>query len=160
LLLAQNLLGGAEGANEVLVDAFASVGGAATMGEPAPGELRVAVIAHALAVLRTTPRLRVPAAALAPKFLADGHRQAPMSPAAVAHLQGLQGPAGRVLLREEVAALPDDLRVVLVLRDLEGLDEWASAALLGCDGDLVRRQLHLARHGLWALLARSLAKPG
>lgn len=159
LQLAQNLLGREAAAREVLVGAFADV----ALTEAGPGRafeaLRQAVIAGALLALQATPSVQMPAATLAPSFLADGHRAVPVSPAAVMHLQVLQGPAGRRVLLQAIAALPDELRVVLVLRDLEGFDERATTAWVAREQKLVRQQLHLARHALWELLARTIARP-
>ena len=158
LLLAQGLLGDDRDARDVLVGAFASAGHDVAPPELELEVLRRAVIERSLALLRTSPRSRMPAAALAPTFLPDGHRAVPVLPAAVLQLQVLQGPVGRRLLRAAIASLPDELRVVLILRDLERFDEAATAAFVGAAGDEVRQLLHLARHALWELLARDPAR--
>lgn len=159
LQLAQNLLGREAAAREVLVGAFAEF----ALTEAAPGRafeaLRLTVIAGALLALQAAPSVPSPGSTLAPSFLPDGHRAVPVSPAAVMHLQVLQGPAGRRLLLRAIASLPDELRVVLVLRDLEGFDERATAALVARERKVVQQQLHLARHALWELLARTIAQP-
>lgn len=158
LQLAQSLLGDDHEARDVLVATFADGGNDGLAPEQEFAALRLAVIERSLAVLQASPRVRLPAAALAPTFLADGHRAVPVLPAAVLQLAVLQGPVGRRTLRAAIAALPDELRVVLILRDLERFDEATTAALVGGAGSEVRQQLHLARHALWELLARDPAR--
>ena len=59
-------------------------------------------------------------------------------------------------LREAVAALPEDRRIVVVLRDLEGLSYEEIAEALGVPLDTVRTRLHRARLDLKAKLERWL----
>ena len=55
-------------------------------------------------------------------------------------------------LREAVAALPEDRRIVVVLRDLEGLNYEEIAEVLGLPLNPVRSRLHRARQDLKAKL--------
>jgi RNA polymerase sigma-70 factor (ECF subfamily) len=48
--------------------------------------------------------------------------------------------------------LPEEYRIVLVLRDLEGLEPSAVAGSLGISNDLARQRLHRARLALVKLL--------
>jgi RNA polymerase sigma-70 factor (ECF subfamily) len=59
-------------------------------------------------------------------------------------------------LREAVAALPEDRRIVVVLRDLEGLSYEDVAEILGLPLNTVRSRLHRARLDLKAKLERWL----
>jgi RNA polymerase sigma-70 factor (ECF subfamily) len=59
-------------------------------------------------------------------------------------------------LREAVAALPEDRRIVVVLRDLEGLGYEEIAEVLGVPLNTVRSRLHRARLDLKAKLERWL----
>lgn len=59
-------------------------------------------------------------------------------------------------LREAVAALPEDRRIVVVLRDLEGLSYDEIAEVLGLPLNTVRTRLHRARLDLKAKLERWL----
>ena len=59
-------------------------------------------------------------------------------------------------LREAVAALPEDRRIVVVLRDLEGLSYEEIAEALGVPLNTVRTRLHRARLDLKAKLERWL----
>jgi len=51
----------------------------------------------------------------------------------------------RATMEREVEALPDAFRVVVVLRDVEGLSTGETAASLGISEDLVKTRLHRAR---------------
>jgi len=51
----------------------------------------------------------------------------------------------RDVMEREVAALPDAFRVVVVMRDIEGLSTSETAACLGISEDLVKQRLHRAR---------------
>ena len=51
----------------------------------------------------------------------------------------------RDVMEREVAALPDAFRMVVVMRDVEGLSTSETAACLGISEDLVKQRLHRAR---------------
>lgn len=55
-------------------------------------------------------------------------------------------------MRSRIEELPEQYRVVLVLRDVEGLDTEETAAVLGVTLDTVRTRLHRARQALKTLL--------
>lgn len=152
LALAQHLLSDRQAARTALADAFAS---ACTDAEnlPAGGlsALRRAVIDASLRRLPVHATERASEAALTPAFLPDGHRSMPAPPVDAAHRRRLQGSEGVSRIRQCIARLPDEWRVVLVLRELEQLDESTTANVLGISTDAVRARLHLARHGLWQL---------
>ena len=56
-----------------------------------------------------------------------------------------------------IARLPESYRVVLVLRDIEGLDTGEAADLLGLTPAVVKLRLHRARQALRTLLAEAFA---
>ena len=60
----------------------------------------------------------------------------------------------REVMQREVAALPDRFRVVVMLRDVEGLNTAETAACLDISEDLVKTRLHRARAVLRANLYR------
>jgi RNA polymerase sigma-70 factor (ECF subfamily) len=51
----------------------------------------------------------------------------------------------REVMEREIAALPDSFRVVIMLRDVEGLSTAETAACLGISEDLVKTRLHRGR---------------
>lgn len=52
----------------------------------------------------------------------------------------------RDVMEREVAALPDAFRMVVVMRDVEGLSTSETAVSLGISEDLVKQRLHRARN--------------
>jgi DNA-directed RNA polymerase specialized sigma24 family protein len=154
LALAERLLGARDAALAAFADGCAAAAPRTAGSELALlAALRRGVVA---ACLRRLPQAggAVAAAALRPAFVADGHRRTAPSGATAAAASALQGVDGARRLRGLIGGLPGELRVVLVLRDLEQFDEDATAAALGIDATRVRERLHLARHGLCELLAR------
>jgi RNA polymerase sigma-70 factor (ECF subfamily) len=79
----------------------------------------------------------------------------PLDPARVALNQELHGQLERAL-----AALPESLRVVFVLREIEGLSTDETAAALELGESAVKVRLHRARLRLRELLAGYLATEG
>jgi RNA polymerase sigma-70 factor, ECF subfamily len=59
-------------------------------------------------------------------------------------------------LQQAIAELPEERRIVVILRDLEGLAYEEIAAALGLELGTVRSRLHRARHDLKAKLERFL----
>jgi RNA polymerase sigma-70 factor (ECF subfamily) len=51
----------------------------------------------------------------------------------------------RDVMEREVSALPDAFRIVVVMRDVEGLSTSETATALGISEDLVKQRLHRAR---------------
>ena len=60
----------------------------------------------------------------------------------------------RTMLEREVAALPDSFRVVLMMRDVEGMSTAETAACLDISEDLVKTRLHRGRTRLREQLLR------
>jgi RNA polymerase sigma-70 factor (ECF subfamily) len=95
---------------------------------------------------------------LLPGFADDGHHQA--------KVHGFRGEAEDEIASAELAAivrkaideLPDSYRIVLVLRDVEGLDTAEAAAALGIGADATKMRLHRARQALRTLLEARLPR--
>ncbi len=66
----------------------------------------------------------------------------------------------RTLVRRELAKLPDKFRIVLTLRDVEGLPYDEIARILGLSPGTLDSRLHRARKMLRIKLAPVLASPG
>jgi RNA polymerase sigma-70 factor (ECF subfamily) len=62
------------------------------------------------------------------------------------------GPALRRLVRQAIDDLPETYRIVLWLRDVEGLDRETTGQILDLNPALIRTRLHRARQALHALL--------
>lgn len=90
--------------------------------------------------------------ALLPEFVADGHQKEPQKRWHAECSGGIEQEELRSLVRARIEELPEQYRVVLVLRDVEGLDTEETAAVLGVTLDTVRTRLHRARQALKTLL--------
>ena len=66
----------------------------------------------------------------------------------------------RTLVHRELATLPDKFRIVLTLRDVEGLPYDEIARILGLSPGTLDSRLHRARKMLRKKLAPVLARPG
>lgn len=95
---------------------------------------------------------------LLPAFAEDGHHLGPVTT--------LHGVAEEQILSAELAAivrraideLPESHRLVLVLRDVEGLDTAETARALGIGPDAAKMRLHRARQALRTLLEQRLPR--
>lgn len=58
----------------------------------------------------------------------------------------------KVTIRQSIDKLPDDYRVVLLLRDIDGLNTRETAAILGIRTNAVKTRLHRARAALRFIL--------
>jgi RNA polymerase sigma-70 factor, ECF subfamily len=161
--VARRILGSEEEAREVVQEAFfrafqslANFRGASALST----WLHRIAINEALMALRSR-RSRIveaPIEVSLPRFYEDGHHM-PAAP-------GWSEPADVLLQRGQVRAaiaacierLPTTLRVVLVLRDVEGLDGKETAAALDISEAVVKTRLHRARQALRALLEQELLK--
>ena len=62
----------------------------------------------------------------------------------------------RAQVREAIARLPENYRIALVLRDIEGLEQAEIAANLGISVNAAKIRVHRARQALKALLEQAL----
>jgi RNA polymerase sigma-70 factor (ECF subfamily) len=163
LAVARRLLGNEEDARDVVQDAFLFAfrsvdrfDGQATLGT----WLHRIVVNAALTRLRSRRRRpERPIEDLLPTFLEDGHAARPPrdwgEPFAA-----LQQEETRAAVRRHIEELPEDYRVVLLLRDIEGLDTDETARLLGLTGGAVKTRLHRARQALRTLLEPEFCEDG
>jgi RNA polymerase sigma-70 factor (ECF subfamily) len=155
LVVARRLLGNEEDARDAVQDALLSAYRAIDHfdGQAALGTwLHRITVNAALTKLRS--RRRRPEKSiddLLPTFLDDGHQARPPrhwpEPSAA-----LQREETRAAVRRHIEELPEDYRVVLLLRDIEELDTDETARLLGLTSGAVKTRLHRARQALRALL--------
>lgn len=113
---------------------------------------RIAINA-ALIKLRTRRRVRErPIEELLPGFRADGEHREPIHSWAEPCGANLERRELQDLVHAAIARLPEDYRVILSLRDLEGIDTKETADLLAISVDAVKTRLHRARQALRTLL--------
>lgn len=106
------------------------------------------------ALMKLRERRRKPEEAiddLLPTFMSDGHQRTESREWSDAVFERKET-AG--IVRAAIAMLPEQYRIVLVLRDLEERDTAETAAILGTTSTVVKVRLHRARQALRTLLDR------
>jgi len=113
----------------------------------------------ALMRLRSKKRRREDAIEeLLPAFAEDGHHLGPVAPLRGAAEDEILSAELSAIVRRAIDELPDSHRVVLVLRDVEGLDTAETARALGIGPDAAKMRLHRARQALRTVLAQRLPR--
>ena len=92
---------------------------------------------------------------LLPAFQADGHQTTESHEWSDALLERKETAA---MVRHAIAQLPEQYRVVLMLRDIEERDTLETATALGTTTTVVKVRLHRARQALRALLDREIQR--
>ena len=114
---------------------------------------RIAVNA---ALMRLRSRKRRPEESideLLPSFKEDGHARVEPRDFSPSALQAVETRETREFVRGCIDRLPEMYRTVLLLRDIEELDTFEAAEVLGVSEGVVKVRLHRARHALRQLLA-------
>jgi RNA polymerase sigma-70 factor, ECF subfamily len=156
LAVARRLLGNEHDAQEAVQDAFLSAFrsiGRFESGSRLGTWLHRIVVNAALMKRRTAARR--PARSIddiLPKFRDDGHRVEPAAAWNPPPDRGIEQAELAAAVRACIDQLPDQHRLVLLLRDIEGLDTEATAAELGITPGAVKTRLHRARQALRELL--------
>lgn len=147
-----------EDAHEALQDAFLSAFKALERFEGASG---LATWLHRIAINAALMKLRAkrrrPELALddlLPKFDDDGHAVELAEPWQADAVELAARAESRETVREQIEQLPDNYRVVLLLRDLEELSTEEVARLLEVTPNAVKIRVHRARQALRTLLDR------
>ena len=89
---------------------------------------------------------------LLPRFVEDGHFAQPPTEWRPTPADDLEREQIRRLVQRQIELLPESFRSVILLRDVEGQDTEATAALLGISSAAVKTRLHRARLALRHLL--------
>jgi len=113
-----------------------------------------------MALMRLRSRRRKPEEsieALLPSFQEDGHHVEQFSEWGMPADQLMQREHVRATVRTCIAALPDNYRQVLLLRDIEELSTDEVARTLAMTPTAVKVRLHRARQALSTLLRREFA---
>lgn len=160
LAVARRVLGNDQDAQDALQDAFLA---AFRSLDGFEGSARLSTWLHRIVVNAALMRLRsrrrkaeLPIDGLLPDFLEDGHIAAfPAEWNASADVL-VQKKEICQFVRECIERLPEDYRIVLLLRDIEELDTMETASLLGIQAGAVKTRLHRARQALRELLSSRL----
>lgn len=157
LVVTRRILNNEEEARDALQDTFLSAFRAI---QNFDGNSRLSTWLHRIAVnaalMKVRSRKRKPERSiedLLPAYREDGHHaegfvswDPPVDVAMeIAH--------NRALVRASIAELPEQYRMVLMMRDIEDIDTADVAAMLGITPNAVKIRLHRARQALRTLLA-------
>jgi RNA polymerase sigma-70 factor (ECF subfamily) len=162
LSVARRILGNDEDAREAVQEAFVA---AFRARQQFHGDARISTWLHRIAVNAALMRLRSKKRRpedsiddLLPSFQADGHHAEQFrswdEPADVA----LSRRETASFVREAIDRLPESYRVVLLLRDIDGLSTEEAAKMLDITTNAVKIRLHRARMALRTLLAPRFTK--
>jgi len=161
LAVARRILRSEEDAQDAVQDALLS---AFQHLERFEGNARLSTWLHRITVnsalmrLRSKKRRREDAIDdLLPGFAEDGHHLAPVQSFGGAEDE-IASAQVAAIVRAAIDELPDSYRVVIVLRDIEGLDTAEAAAALGIGPDAAKMRLHRARQALRTLLEQRLPR--
>jgi RNA polymerase sigma-70 factor (ECF subfamily) len=113
---------------------------------------RIAVNAALMKVRSRRRHPEEPIEDLLPTFVEDGHQTRPSEPWMEPPDLALDREQLQARVREAIGRLPETYRLVLLLRDIEGLDTAETAEVLGVTENAVKLRLHRARQALRTLL--------
>jgi RNA polymerase sigma-70 factor (ECF subfamily) len=159
---AMRILHKEEDARDAVQDAFVS----ALRGLPSfAGDSTLSTWLHRITInaclMKLRTRRRKPERSieeLLPRYQEDGHRV--VDPPDRGDRSGPGEGMDRLevggIVRGAIEELPENYRIVLVLRDIEGLDTLEAATVLGMSENALKTRLHRARQALRELLAPRL----
>lgn len=157
LAVARRIVGNEEDARDVVQDAFMNAFRSLDRFE---GNAKLSTWLHRIAVnaalMKLRTRKRKPEQSietLLPSFLDDGHHEERFQSWDEPIDKIMERAENRELVRQQIDALPEGYRTVLVLRDIEGLDTEETAKVLGLSVNATKIRLHRARQALRTLLA-------
>jgi RNA polymerase sigma-70 factor (ECF subfamily) len=156
LLVARRILGHDEDAHDAVQDAFLSAFKAISQfkGESQLGTWLHRIVVNA-ALGRMRSRQRHPEKsieALLPHFGEGEHQIDPPVPWKATPETTVQSEETRGLVQRCIGELPETYRIVLLLRDIEGLETEEAAKILGTSTAVVKTRLHRARQALRSVL--------
>jgi len=115
---------------------------------------RIAVNAALMKLRSKKRRPEVAIEDLLPKYSVDGHREHPGPAWSETGESEAESRERQLLVRSAIDQLPAAYRVVVLLRDIDGLDTQETATILETSDSVVKTRLHRARQALRELLDR------
>jgi RNA polymerase sigma-70 factor (ECF subfamily) len=156
LIVARRILRNEEDANDAVQDAFLSAFKGINQFK---GQSQLGTWLHRIVVNAALGRLRsiqrhpeTSIEALLPHFGEGEHQVDPPVPWKAAPETNMQGQETRALVQRCIGQLPQTYRIVLLLRDIEGLATEETAQIIGASIAVVKTRLHRARQALRTLL--------
>ena len=157
LAVARRIVGTEEDARDAVQDAFLNAFKSFARFE---GNAKLSTWLHRIvvnaALMKLRTRKRKPEQSIEsmlPSFLDDGHHEERFQSWDEPVDKLMERKEARELVRQQIDALPEGYRTVLVLRDIEGLDTEETAKVLGLSVNATKIRLHRARQALRTLLA-------
>jgi len=157
LAVARRIVDTEEDARDVVQDAFLNAFKSFARFE---GNAKLSTWLHRIvvnaALMKLRTRKRKPEQSIEsmlPSFLDDGHHEERFQSWDEPVDKVMERKEARELVRQQIDALPEGYRTVLVLRDIEGLDTEETAKGLGLSVNATKIRLHRARQALRTLLA-------
>jgi RNA polymerase sigma-70 factor, ECF subfamily len=157
LAVARRIVGSEEDARDVVQEGFMNAFKSLDRFE---GNAKLSTWLHRIvvnaALMKLRTRKRKPEQSIEtmlPSFLDDGHHEERFQSWDEPVDKLMERAENRRLVREQIDALPEGYRTVLVLRDIEGLDTEETANVLGLSVNATKIRLHRARQALRTLLA-------
>jgi RNA polymerase sigma-70 factor (ECF subfamily) len=147
----------ADAVQEAFLAAFRSLGSFQGSSALSTWLHRILVNACLMKLRSRSRRRESPVEDLLPRFDAAGRHAGPVPRWMEDPHERLAAEEVRQTVRRAIQRLPDSLRVVLLLRDIEELDTEETARLLGISLANVKTRLHRARQALRALLEPAFA---
>lgn len=130
------------------------------------GESRVSTWLHRIvvnaALMKIRGRQRRPEQSLEPllpRFAEDGHHAEAVVSWSDSAEQLIEREQTRAIVRAAIDELPDSYRLVVMMRDIEGLSTTEAAAAFGITENALKLRLHRARQALATILRRRLVEP-
>lgn len=96
---------------------------------------------------------------LLPRFAEDGHHAEAVVSWSDSAEQLIEREQTRAIVRAAIDELPDSYRLVVMMRDIEGLSTTEAAAAFGITENALKLRLHRARQALATILRRRLVEP-
>lgn len=164
LATARRLMGNEADAREALQDGFVSafkgIGGFDGHSMLTTWLHRVVVNACLMKLRAKRRRPERSIEGMLPGFVEDGHQARASVSWGGGAGDAMERAEVRELVRSSIAMLPESYRVVLMLRDIEGLDTASTGVMLGLSESAVKTRLHRARQALRELLDPRLREEG
>jgi RNA polymerase sigma-70 factor (ECF subfamily) len=114
------------------------------------------------ALMRIRARQRKPEMSiepLLPRFAEDGHHAEAVTSWADSAEQLIERQETQAMVRAALAELPESYRVIVMMRDIDGMSTEEAAAAFGITENALKLRLHRARLALATILKRRMASP-
>lgn len=163
LAVARRMLRDEDAARDAVQDAMLSAFRAIGRFE---GDSRLSTWLHRIvvnaALMRIRSRQRKPEQSLEPllpRFAEDGHHAEAVMSWSDSAERLIERDQTRALVRAAIDELPESYRLVVMMRDIDGMSTLEAAEAFGITENALKLRLHRARQALSTIIRRRLAQP-